>query len=169
VAGTLAVNGLDVLGARAWSGDDGVAVEDFEVHTTTGDGPDWARVEADLRCALDGQLSLESRLAERARDYAGRPRLAAAAPARTRVTLTNDASETATIVEVRAPDRIGTLYRITRALADIELDIRHAKVASLGHEVVDVFYVLGPGGQRIADPGDVAEVVRAVEIELARL
>ena len=50
-------------------------------------------------------------------------------PARTSVIVDNRASATATVVEVRAPDRIGTLYRITQALADLDLDIRLAKVA----------------------------------------
>jgi [protein-PII] uridylyltransferase len=84
------------------------------------------------------------------------------------VTLDNDASATATVVEVRAPDRTGTLYRITRALADLELDIRHAKVASLGHEVVDAFYVVDAAGDKLTDPDHMREVERAVLVELSR-
>ena len=168
VAGTLAVHGLDVLAARAWSGEDGVAVEDFRVGAVAGGEPRWDAVETDLRRALSGRLSLEARLAERARAYAGRARLAAAVPTRTEVTVTNDASTTSTVVEVRAPDRVGTLYRITRALADLELDIRHAKVSTLGPEVVDVFYVVGASGSKITDPEHVAEIERAVAFELSR-
>jgi [protein-PII] uridylyltransferase len=158
-----------VMAARAWSSDDGVAVEDFEVQATFGDGPDRDAVERDLRSALAGRLSLESRLAARVRAYAASPRLHAAAPARTQVALTNDASEKATVVEVRAPDRMGTLYRITRALADLELDIRHAKVSTLGHELVDVFYVVRASGDKIEDPEHMAEVERAVLFELSRV
>ncbi len=33
------------------------------------------------------------------------------------------------------------LHRLAAALYDAELDLTHAKVATLGHEVVDVFYV----------------------------
>ncbi len=168
VAGTLAVHGLDVLAARAWSGEDGVAVEDFRVEPVAGGEPRWEAVEADLRRALSGRLSLEARLAERAQAYAGRARLAAAVPTRREVTVTNDASNTSTVVEVRAPDRVGTLYRITRALADLELDIRHAKVSTLGPEVVDVFYVVGGSGAKITDPEHVAEIERAVAFELSR-
>jgi [protein-PII] uridylyltransferase len=167
-AGTLAVHGLDVMAARAWSGD-GMAVEDFQVEAVLGDGPDWAAVERDLRSALAGRVSLETRLAARARAYASRPGMAAARPARTKVDVTNEASEKATVVEVRAPDRIGTLYRITRALADLELDIRHAKVSTLGHEVIDVFYVVGASGTKLDDPEHMAEVERAVLFELSRV
>ncbi len=168
VAGTLAMNGLDVLAARAWSGEDGVAVEDFRVEPVSGGQPRWDAVERDLRRALAGRLSLETRLAERARAYAGRTRLAPAVPTPTDVTVSNDASTTSTVVEVRAPDRVGTLYRITRALADLELDIRHAKVSTLGPEVVDVFYVVSASGAKITDPDHVAEIERAVAFELSR-
>jgi [protein-PII] uridylyltransferase len=168
VAGTLALHGLDVLSARAWSTDGGVAVEEFLVDPVFGGEPDWDAVEGDVRRVLAGRLSLEARLADRARAYRGRSKLPAAAPARTQVVFDDGASGDATVVEVRAPDRIGTLYRITRALADLELDIRHAKVVTLGHEVVDAFYVVDGSGAKLADPEHRREVERAVLVELSR-
>jgi len=151
MAGVLALHGLDVLAARAWSIGDGMAVEEFQVEPTFGRAPDWRAVEGDAAGALRGEVALEERLAARARQYAGRPRVRAASPPRTDVTLHGDASDTATVVEVRAPDRIGTLYRITRVLADLGLDIRHAKVATVGHEVVDAFYVVDESGAKVGD------------------
>ena len=50
-----------------------------------------------------------------------------------------------TVVEVRAPDAPGTLYRLAHAITLHSLDIRSAVVATLGHEVVDVFYVTQSG------------------------
>lgn len=167
VAGTLALHGLDVLSARAWSSEDGLAVELFRVQSLFGAPPDWGAVEADLRRVLSGRLSLEARLADRARDYAAAPRPPTAAPARVEVVIDNDASETATVVEVRAPDRIGTLYRITKALAELDLDVRLAKVATLGHEVVDAFYVVDATGAKLSDPEHLGEVRRAVTAHLS--
>jgi [protein-PII] uridylyltransferase len=172
VAGTLTIHGLDVLSARAWVGEDGLALEEFHVQPAFGTMPDWSDVEADLRKVLEGRLSLEAGVADRARRYAGRPLPAgsvSAVPARTAVTVDNKASAMATVVEVRAPDRVGTLYRITRALADLHLDIRHAKVATLGHEVVDSFYVADATGAKIADGDHAREIERAVLVELSRI
>ncbi len=172
VAGTLTLHGLDVLSARAWAGDDGLALEEFHVQPVFDRLPDWADVEADLRRVLEGRLSLEAGVADRARRYADRPRSPgsmSAVPARTSVTVDNRASATATVVEVRAPDRLGTLYRITRALADLHLDIRQAKVATLGHEVVDSFYVADAHGAKVADGDHAREVERAVLVELSRI
>ena len=84
-----------------------------------------------------------------------------ATPAQTYVRVDNDASSNATVVEVRAPDAVGLLYRITKALAEVGLDIRHAKVATLGHEVVDTFYVQTHGG-KVTDPFHLREVERAL-------
>ncbi|MDQ6726711.1 MAG: ACT domain-containing protein, partial [Actinomycetota bacterium] len=167
VAGALALHGLDILAARAWSSEDGMALEEFRVEPGFGKEPDWARVEADAAQALAGRLSLESRLADRARQYAGRAGVLAAEPPRTQVRVDLDASATATVVEVRAADRIGTLYRITRVLADLGLDVRHAKVASVGHEVVDAFYVVDAAGDKVSDDDRVATIERALRLVLA--
>ena len=168
VAGVLALHGLDVRSAAA-GGEDGMAVEVFEVEPPYNRQPDWGRVAVDVERALSGRLSLESRLTDRARAYAGRRRAAAARPAKARVLFDDDASATATVVEVRAPDGIGVLYRITRALADCDLDVRTAKVSTLGHEVVDAFYVTDAAGAKLDHEGHRREVERAVLAELSRL
>jgi [protein-PII] uridylyltransferase len=166
VAGTLALHGLDVVSARAWSSADGYAVERFRVQSVFGRTPDWPAVESDLNRVLAGRLSLEARLADRARAYASHPRPPSAAPARVEVSVDNEASDSATVIEVRAPDRIGTLYRITKALAELELDVRLAKVASLGHEVVDAFYVVDRDGAKLTDEDHLREIQRGIAVHL---
>jgi len=74
----------------------------------------------------------------------------------------NNASGTATVVEVRAPDRLGVLYRITRAMADLDLDLGLAKVSTMGAEVVDSFYVRTANGTKVADRDLQREVQRAL-------
>ena len=69
-----------------------------------------------------------------------------------RVVVDNHASRDATVVEVHAPDSIGVLYRITRALAELDLDIVSAKVQTLGDRVVDAFYVRDRRARRSPTP-----------------
>jgi [protein-PII] uridylyltransferase len=85
------------------------------------------------------------------------------------VTVDNEASADASVVEVRGPDALGVLYRIARALLDMQLDIRHAKVVTLGHEVVDSFYVVDRHAQKLTDPELIRELERGVLFELSRL
>src|SRR5205814_10520400 len=103
---------------------------------------------------LQGRLDVEDRLDRRAR--AVRPR-AAAVPA-PRVSLVDDASETATVVEVRAHDAPGLLWRVGRALGECGLDVRAARVETLGAEAVAAFYVTDGDGKRL-DDGDVRRTI----------
>jgi [protein-PII] uridylyltransferase len=163
VAGTLALKGLTVLAAEA-GGADGMAASQFRVGSSG--EVNWDEVVADVRRAVDGRLAIEARLAQRAR--AGR-RMPAAMRlvAEPSVRVDNTASGTSTIVEVRAPDRLGVLYRITRAFADLDLDIRTAKVDTLGHEVVDSFYVRTSAGAKIEDRDHIRELERAILHQLS--
>jgi len=144
-AGVLASHRLAVRSANATSVGN-VAVTVFDVEPEFGDPPDATLVAADLRRMLMGRLDVEDRLDRRAR--AVRPR-GAAVPA-PKVTLVDDASDTATVVEVRAHDAPGLLWRVGRALGECGLDVRAARVETLGAEAVDVFYVTDGDGKPLA-------------------
>ena len=68
----------------------------------------------------------------------------------------------ATVVDVEAPDAVGMLYRITRAFNDLDLDIRSARVQTLGATVVDAFYLCDRNGGKLDGPELLAEIERAV-------
>jgi [protein-PII] uridylyltransferase len=156
-AGVLASHRLAVRGATATSvGDTAVTV--FSVAPEYGDPPDAHLVAADLRRMLEGRLDVEDRLERRAR--AARPRGSAAPPPK--VTLVDGASRTATVVEVRAHDEPGLLWRIGRALGECGLNVRAARVETLGAEAVDVFYVTDSAGGLLSDPDARRRVVAAV-------
>ena len=160
-AAVLALNGLDVLSAAAYSNDDGMALQVFRVESSHGPTIAWDRVVRDLEKALDGRLALEARLRERARVYARASR-SPEQPQEPKVTFDNEQSEVATVVEVRAPDRVGVLYRITRAIAELDLDIRSAKVQTMGKDVVDSFYLRGSDGEKVTDPDYLVEIERSI-------
>ncbi|MGE3620406.1 MAG: [protein-PII] uridylyltransferase [Acidimicrobiia bacterium] len=165
VAGTLALHGLDVLAANIATVE-GMALEVFRVESSFGPTIEWDRVVADVERALSGRLALHARLAERARTYRVRP-VPQVRPIRPEVRIDNDASADATVVEVHAADGLGVLYRITRALADLDLDVTFARVQTMGPTVVDAFYVRDPAAGKIADPALLAEIERALLHELA--
>jgi [protein-PII] uridylyltransferase len=165
VAGVLALHGLGVLGAGAWSSDDGGALAVFTVERPSTRPIDWTKVTNDLERALAGRLALNARLEERARTYARRRGVGPGVV--TTVTFDNAASAKATVVEVAAPDSVGLLYRLTRALAELDLDIRSAKVQTLGAQVVDAFYVRDYAGQKVTDGVQQAEIERAIRHAVA--
>jgi [protein-PII] uridylyltransferase len=164
VAGALSLRGLDVLTAWAYSGELGagpMAASRFRVSPPR-PGIDWGPIEEDLRRALAGELAIEARLAERANTYRRRKATQAAPAGPPSVSFHDDASDMSTVIEVRAPNRMGVLHRIAKALADVGLDIRHATVQSLGEEVVDTFYVRNAHGGLVDDGFHRREIERAV-------
>jgi [protein-PII] uridylyltransferase len=159
VAGALSLRGLDVLEAAAYTHSNGMALESFRVESSTSPTIAWDRVVLDVEAALAGRLALQSRLEERARVYGRQASSSATEPV---VRFDNEMTETATVIEVHTSDAIGLLYRVTRALADLDLDIRSAKISTLGREVVDAFYVVGTDGRPITDPEHLVEIERAI-------
>jgi [protein-PII] uridylyltransferase len=164
VAGALALNGMDVRAANV-AGEQGVAVEAFTVEVARGTWPDTAKLREDLAAVLTDQMAIGERLSERERIYPLR-RPSSADPPVIEVTVDNEASETATVLEVRAPDEIGLLHRITSALFNAGLDVVSARVSTLGEVVVDAFYVRESGGRKLTDPDRLSAVTVAIEEEI---
>jgi [protein-PII] uridylyltransferase len=156
VAGTLALHGLDIRSAAALDDGDAMAIEVFEVDHGDNAPIDGARLRADLERALTGELLLEARLADLELAYSRGRRPAAARRFEVRV-LVDETASRATVIEVRAPDSRGLLYRLTRVLAECGLDVISARMSTMGHEVVDAFYVrelvggARPGADRLRE------------------
>jgi len=159
-AAVLASHRLAVRSANATS-HDAMAVTAFTVAPPYGDPPDATLVTADLRRALAGQEDLVARL-DRQGLAAPAPGRGRPAPAPPKVSLVDDASTSATVVEVRAHDAPGLLWRIARALSACGLDVRAARVETLGAEAVDVFYVAGADDGPVTDPATRGQIAAQV-------
>ena len=69
-----------------------------------------------------------------------------------RVEIDNDASATATVVDVYARDRLGLLYDIASAITRLKLDIQVAIVSTKVDQAADSFYVREVGGGKVVEP-----------------
>ncbi|MEU4655550.1 [protein-PII] uridylyltransferase [Streptomyces sp. NPDC023723] len=169
VAGILAMHRLTVRTAELRSlplpdGVDGSALLlDWRVAAEYGSLPQAARLRADLVRALDGSLDIAARLAERDAAYPRRRGVIAPPP---RVTVAPAASRSATVIEVRAQDAPGLLFRIGRALEEAGVRVRSAHASTLGSNAVDAFYVTGATGAPLPE-GEAVSVARKLE-ELLR-
>jgi len=94
---------------------------------------------------LRGEVTIES-LVERApppRPRRGRKRA-------TTIGIDNDVSESCTVIDVEANDRVGLLYTITRCLFRLGLDVHLAKINTMNEVVLDVLYVTESDGRKVA-------------------
>jgi [protein-PII] uridylyltransferase len=136
VAGCLSLHRLDVVAADAVS-HDGVARVTCGVQARYGSEPDEAALTADLRRAATGELDVATRLAARERSARRKPTVA-----EPRVVW--QPATGAAILELRAADSPGLLYRVANALAMAGAQVRAARISTLGGDVVDAFYLVGP-------------------------
>jgi len=165
VTGVLALHGLNVRSAVV-AGEDGVAVEIFTVEPSRGRWPAAARLADDLAAVMDGTLPIERRLSERARTYRHERRVITPHLVSTQVSVDNNASASATVVEVRAEDVVGQLHRITQALVDCRLDVISAKVSTFGSAVVDAFYIRDSDGSKLTDLQRIADLEAAIRLQI---
>jgi [protein-PII] uridylyltransferase len=168
LAGTLTANGADILSVDLFTREDGVVLDTFRLSEQSSNRPvrddRRGRIEASVAEAVAGRLDVDeavdrwrSRTPSRSRRHWGR---AAKPPV---IRFDNEASATATVVEVKAQDQPGLAYTIAFALAGLGLDITFAKIATAKALALDVFYVTDASRRKLGE-----EALPAVEEALLR-
>ncbi|SOD92987.1 [protein-PII] uridylyltransferase [Blastococcus haudaquaticus] len=145
-AGVLALNQLDVRAAKM-SVEDGYGTGVFAVRPRFGRAPVPEILADAVRAALEGTLPLAERLRQREADY--RQDGGRAVPPRISWHNSEVSGAATGIVEVRAADRAGLLYRLTAAITGEGLDVTSARIETLGADAVDCFYVCNPSGSPV--------------------
>ncbi|MEM6371852.1 MAG: [protein-PII] uridylyltransferase [Pseudomonadota bacterium] len=140
LTGALALVGANVVDARSYTTKDGFVADAFWVQDADGNPYDPARLPR-LRKMIERTLAGEvvAREAMRDRDKIKKREKAFKVP--THITFDNEGSDIYTIIEVDTRDRPGLLHDLTRALADANVYIANAVIATYGEQVVDTFYV----------------------------
>lgn len=160
IAGGLSAFNLNILSAQLNTRDDGLVFDVFQVGSLGGTHQlhreDHPRVERLLKKVIAGQLNVDEYLKahSKPRGTHDGPRLSF--PSRIRID--NDASPSATVIEVQAGDRVGLGYRIATTLASLNLNIVFAKLATEQSHAFDVFYVRDTRGGKVIEPGRVREI-----------
>ena len=140
LAGALALVGANVVDARSYTSKDGFATAAFWMQD--GDGSPYKQARfSRLRRMIEKTLSGEviTREAIKERDKFKKREKAFKVP--TSITFDNEGSEIYTIIEVDTRDRPGLLFDLTRTLANMNVYIASAVIATYGEQVVDSFYV----------------------------
>jgi [protein-PII] uridylyltransferase len=168
IAGALAASGVNIISAQIHTRADSIAIDTFQVNDPAGDlvgsSALWARTLDALRAVIVGEQSVETLLARRR--AAGREAAGPAGPPR--ITLDNQLSDIATVIEVKCPDRLGLLYLITRTFAGLGLDIVSARIATEIDQAFDAFYVQDREGRKIEDAEALERARAGLEQALAQ-
>lgn len=140
LAGALALVGANVVDARTFTSKDGYATAAFWVQDSDGRPYESSRLPR-LRKVIDRTLAGEVVPGEaiKSRDAIKKRERAFKVP--TTITFDNEGSEIYTIIEVDTRDRAGLLFDLTRTLANVNVYIASAVIATYGEQAVDSFYV----------------------------
>jgi [protein-PII] uridylyltransferase len=153
VAGTLAWAGLTIRGLWAVAdGADGMRSQ-WDVTSASLDLP---ALVLRMRRVLDGSVDLAERL----------PPMPDASEAPPRIEVLDTASAGATVLQLRAGDRRGLLWRVFATLAADGIDVRSAHVDTLGSQAVDVLYLMDATGSPL-EPAATERLVRSLTSALA--
>ncbi|WP_425303933.1 [protein-PII] uridylyltransferase [Wenxinia saemankumensis] len=140
MSGALALVGANVVDARTYTSKDGYATAVFWIQDADGHPYEEVRLprlRQMITRTLRGEVVTREALVER--DRVKKRERAFSVP--TSITFDNDGSEIYTIIEVDTRDRPGLLHDLTRALAENNVYIASAVIATYGEQVVDSFYV----------------------------
>ena len=140
LSGALALVGANVVDARTFTSNDGYATAVFWIQDGD-DGPyEKARIprlKKMIEKTLSGEVVAQDAILDR--DKIKKRERAFRVP--THIIFDNEGSEIYTIIEVDTRDRPGLLHDLTRCLANMNVYISSAVIATYGEQVVDTFYV----------------------------
>ena len=140
LAGAVNLSGANVVDARSYTTKDGYATAVFWLQDKNGapyDKSGLDRLRRMIYRILKGEVvtsvAFEGRekIRKRERDFR----------VPTMITFDNEGSEIYTIIEVDTRDRPGLLYDLARTLANANVYVSSAVIATYGEQVVDTFYV----------------------------
>ncbi|MBI3415687.1 MAG: [protein-PII] uridylyltransferase [Verrucomicrobia bacterium] len=165
IAGSLTAAGLNILSAQIFSREDGIILDTFFVHDAhTGklaNREEREKFERLLQTALTDKVDFAALIARQttaAPLY--RPLEGERIP--TVIHFDHETSASATVIDVETEDRVGLLYTISHALAELGLDISLAKISTEKGAAIDTFYVTELEGAKIV----ALERLQAIERKL---
>jgi [protein-PII] uridylyltransferase len=173
IAGSFSAVGLNILSAQIFTRSDGVVLDKFFVNDArTGNlatpeqhdkfGPLLDRVLNDEAVDLSSLI---------ARQVVARPVYQAYAGERmaTQIYFDNNASDTRTLIEIETEDRLGLLYAISQAFAELRVDIAGARIVTERGAAIDSFYVRELDGTKVVLPERQAGIENRLREAIRRL
>jgi [protein-PII] uridylyltransferase len=168
ISGALAHLDLSILTAKIYTLGDGLVVDRFWVAIP---GQEGITAES-LRTLLLRELTSPFRLdRDELRTLRNRFRLRQRTLVDTgtlpKVLISNELSDSFTVVDVTCRDQIGILFQVALVLNELDLNVHGAVLTTEADKVLDSFYVTDAQGAKVTDASRCASIIETLERELA--
>ena len=140
--------GLNILDARIITADNGMSLDSFVISELNPTPMSGRERTDEIRSALRAAIATPTAARGNAKGRSRKRRLEHF-DIPTEVNFGNDGAGNLSLIEVISGDRPGLLGRIGWALADCEVRLHNAKIATYGERVEDVFFVTDTHNRRL--------------------
>jgi [protein-PII] uridylyltransferase len=171
ICGALSAAGLNILSAQIFTRSDSIALDTFFV-TDAKTGTMANREEREkfeevlVKVLTDEDIDLGKLVA---RQKGARPLYQANEDERMPTKIQFDNESTRTAIEVETEDRVGLLYTISLALAELGLNISAAKIVTERGAAIDTFYINELDGRKVEDAGRQEFLARKIQDAIGQL
>jgi [protein-PII] uridylyltransferase len=149
LTGAISISGLNILGARAVTRNDGIAIDAFYVEVEKSgfveDEETKNSCEDSIRSFLHSKSSPDRKISELRKKidsnrlFSNREKLGEKIPSQ--VDVYRDVNLGRTIVEVKAPDQVGLLHLLAKTISECGFDIEFARIATEQGIATDIFHI----------------------------
>jgi [protein-PII] uridylyltransferase len=145
--------GLNIEKAEAFANAHGMVLDTFVVsdplHSLDLNPNEIGRLSQTLRKVARAEVDAAELLQRRRRSF--RPSRRPHVPPK--IAFDNQTSSRATIFHISSADRTGLLFDLASKFSQHECDIEVVLIETRGNKAIDVFYVVGPEGEKLDEDG----------------
>lgn len=152
ICGVLSANDANIFDARIFTRKDGIVIDKFRVFDYVS-GVELSmeqcrKIERDLNDVFNSLINLDELFERHRRKW---KRRVERTKKDVKIAVEFEDSKDYTVIDVFAPDSLGFLYKVSRKISELGLNIYFAKIATRVDGIVDSFYVLDFDGNKIDD------------------
>ena len=170
ISGLVASSGYDIVSAKIITRSDGYALDTFFLQNKErkpiSDINLRKKLLETITKGLEGNFNIEKALNIKWKEIPARFR---AVKAPIRVIIDNKTSDQYTILDIKCKNAPGVLYKITKIITSLGLQINTANVSTYGDRVVDIFYLKNAFGSKVDDNTTIEKVKNSILEELKEI